>query len=397
MEKIRIVICLIILLWNTPVFCSAQGSTQLKVGAERIEVVTRLLKDKRVGLVVNQTSCLGEQQQHLLDVLLERGIDVRCVFAPEHGFRGTSDAGEKVKDSKDIKTGIPIVSIYGKHKSPTASQLKDIDVVVFDIQDVGTRFYTYISTMHYVMESCAENKKQFIVLDRPNPNDFVDGPIRQDKFKSFVGVDPIPLLHGLTVGELAWMINEEGWLKTGKKSCNLHIVKVENWKHGDPYWLPIKPSPNLPNDQAIRLYPSLCFFEATPFSIGRGTYHPFQMIGYPDEKYGDYTFTPVSLPGFDTNPLQKDKLCYGINLQEYPFEGGLTLRFVLNFYQKTGKNTDFFFSRAKWFDLLAGTDKLRQQIIDGLTEEEIKASWQEELDQYKEMRQKYLLYPDYDE
>ena len=310
---------------------------------------------------------------------------------------GTADAGEKVKDSKDIKTGIPIASIYGKHKSPTASQLKDIDVVVFDIQDVGTRFYTYISTMHYVMESCAENKKQFIVLDRPNPNDFVDGPIRQDKFKSFVGVDPIPLLHGLTVGELAWMINEEGWLKTGKKSCNLHIVKVENWKHGDPYWLPIKPSPNLPNDQAIRLYPSLCFFEATPFSIGRGTYHPFQMIGYPDEKYGDYTFTPVSLPGFDTNPLQKDKLCYGINLQEYPFEGGLTLRFVLDFYQKTGKNTDFFFSRAKWFDLLAGTDKLRQQIIDGLTEEEIKASWQEELKAYKEMRKKYLLYPDYNE
>lgn len=235
----------------------------LVLGAERMDVITRLLKDKQVGLVINQTSILEKQQKHLLDALVEKGIQVKKVFAPEHGFRGTADAGEEVKDSRDLKTGVPIVSIYGKHKKPTAEQLNGLDVIVFDIQDVGARFYTYISTMHYVMEACAENGVEFIVLDRPNPNDFVDGPIRQKGFESFVGVDPIPLLHGLTVGELAWMINSEGWLKSSPDSCKLHIVKMENWKHGDPYWLPVKPSPNLPNDQSIRLYPSLCFFEAT--------------------------------------------------------------------------------------------------------------------------------------
>ena len=225
----------------------------LVLGAERMDVITRLLKDKQVGLVINQTSILEKQQKHLLDALVEKGIQVKKVFAPEHGFRGTADAGEEVKDSRDLKTGIPIVSIYGKNKRPTAEQLNGLDVIVFDIQDVGARFYTYISTMHYVMEACAENGVEFIVLDRPNPNDFVDGPIRQKGFESFVGVDPIPLLHGLTVGELAWMINSEGWLKSSPDSCKLHIVKMENWKHGDPYWLPVKPSPNLPNDQSIRL------------------------------------------------------------------------------------------------------------------------------------------------
>ena len=367
----------------------------LVLGAERMDVITRLLKDKQVGLVINQTSILEKQQKHLLDALIEKGIQVKKVFAPEHGFRGTADAWEEVKDSRDLKTGVPIVSIYGKNKKPTAEQLNGLDVIVFDIQDVGARFYTYISTMHYVMEACAENGVEFIVLDRPNPNDFVDGPIRQKGFESFVGVDPIPLLHGLTVGELAWMINSEGWLKSSPDSCKLHIVKMENWKHGDPYWLPVKPSPNLPNDQSIRLYPSLCFFEATNVSVGRGTYYPFQVIGYPDRKYGDFAFTPVSLPGFDTNPLQKDKECYGIDLREYPFEGGLTLRFFLDFYNKAGNEQAFFFSRPQWFDLLAGTKELRYQIVRGLTEEEIRESWQPELDKYKQMRKKYLLYPDY--
>lgn len=365
----------------------------LVIGAERFDKLKTLLEDKRIGLVVNQTSILNNEiQTHLLDALLENGFQVKVVFAPEHGFRGIADAGEIVKDSKDIKTGIPIVSIYGKQKAPTAEQMADIDAVVFDIQDVGARFYTYISTMHYVMEACAENDKELIVLDRPNPNDYIDGPIRQPGFRSFVGVDPIPLLHGLTVGELASMINGEGWLKTGGKSCKLEVVTMLNWKHGDPYWLPVKPSPNLPNDQAVRLYPSLCFFEATSFSVGRGTYHPFQVIGYPDKKFGDFSFTPTSLPGFDTNPIQKDKVCYGINLQEYPFEGGLTLKFVLYFYDKCGKNASFFFSRAKWFDLLAGTDQLRKQIIAGMNEEEIRETWKEDLDNYKEMRKKYLLY-----
>lgn len=367
----------------------------LKVGAERMEVVTRLLKDKKVGLVVNQTSILESQQVHLLDALLAEGIEVKKVFAPEHGFRGTADAGEQINDSRDIKTGVPIISIYGKNKKPTAAQLEDLDVVVFDIQDVGARFYTYISTLHYVMEACAENGKEFIVLDRPNPNDFVDGPVREEGLQSFVGMDPLPLLHGLTVGELAWMINKEGWLKTTPDTCRLHIVKMENWRHGDPYWLPVKPSPNLPNDQAIRLYPSLCFFEATNVSVGRGTYFPFQVIGYPDKKYGDFSFTPISLPGFDTNPLQKNKECYGVDLREYPFEGGLTLRFFLDFYAKAGKDQAFFFARPQWFDLLAGTKKLRFQIVRGLTEEEIRASWQPALNEYKKMRKKYLLYPDY--
>lgn len=376
-------------------FANAQNEEKgdLVIGAERFDKLKTLLEDKRIGLVVNQTSILNNEiQTHLLDALLENGFQVKVVFAPEHGFRGIADAGEIVKDSKDIKTGIPIVSIYGKQKAPTAEQMADIDAVVFDIQDVGARFYTYISTMHYVMEACAENDKELIVLDRPNPNDYIDGPIRQPGFRSFVGVDPIPLLHGLTVGELASMINGEGWLKTGGKSCKLEVVTMLNWKHGDPYWLPVKPSPNLPNDQAVRLYPSLCFFEATSFSVGRGTYHPFQVIGYPDKKFGDFSFTPTSLPGFDTHPIQKDKVCYGINLQEYPFEGGLTLKFVLYFYDKCGKNASFFFSRAKWFDLLAGTDQLRKQIIAGMDEEEIRETWKEDLDNYKEMRKKYLLY-----
>lgn len=376
-------------------FANAQNEEKgdLVIGAERFDKLKTLLEDKRIGVVVNQTSILNNEiQTHLLDALVENGFQVKVVFAPEHGFRGIADAGEIVKDSKDIKTGIPIVSIYGKQKAPTAEQMADIDAVVFDIQDVGARFYTYISTMHYVMEACAENDKELIVLDRPNPNDYIDGPIRQPGFRSFVGVDPIPLLHGLTVGELASMINGEGWLKTGENSCKLEVVTMLNWKHGDPYWLPVKPSPNLPNDQAVRLYPSLCFFEATSFSVGRGTYHPFQVIGYPDKKFGDFSFTPTSLPGFDTHPIQKDKVCYGINLQEYPFEGGLTLKFVLYFYDKCGKNASFFFSRAKWFDLLAGTDQLRKQIIAGMNEEEIRETWKEDLDNYKEMRKKYLLY-----
>lgn len=254
----QIFIFLVILFSLTPTVYSQNAP--LKLGAERMDVVTRLLKGKRVGLVVNQTSILEKRQIHLLDALVAEGVDVKKVFAPEHGFRGTGDAGEEIKDSRDLKTGIPIISIYGKNKKPSAEQLGDLDVIVFDIQDVGARFYTYISTMHYVMEACAENNKEFIVLDRPNPNDFVDGPIRQKGFESFVGVDPLPILHGLTVGELAWMINKEGWLKSTPDTCRLKIVKMENWKHGDPYWLPVKPSPNLPNDQSIRLYPSLCFF-----------------------------------------------------------------------------------------------------------------------------------------
>lgn len=367
----------------------------LKLGAERLDVLVPLLEGKRVGLVVNQTSILEHTQEHLLDALLGKHVQVKKVFAPEHGFRGTADAGAEIKDSRDLRTGIPIVSLYGKNKKPTAAQLADIDVLLFDIQDVGTRFYTYISTMHYVMEACAENDKECIVLDRPNPNDFVDGPLRREGFESFVGMHPIPLLHGLTVGELARMIQGEKWLTTTPDTCRLQVIPMENWKHGDPYWLPVKPSPNLPNDQSIRLYPSLCLFEGTQISIGRGTYFPFQVIGFPDRKYGSFTFTPVSLPGFDTNPVQKDKTCYGVDLRELPFEGGFTLRFLFDFYQKAGQEQAFFFTRPQWFDLLAGSKELRLQLIKGVSEEEIRASWQPELEAYKKIRKKYLLYTDY--
>ena len=364
------------------------------MGADRIEVIKNLTKNKRIGLIANQTSLLYNGT-HLLDTLLHEGINVKKVFAPEHGFRGSEIAGATVKNSIDIKTGIPIVSIYGNNNKPTASQLSDIDILIFDIQDVGTRFYTYISTMHYAMEACAENYVTFIVLDRPNPNDYVDGPVRKDGFSSFVGVDPIPVLHGLTVGELARMINREGWISNGRMRCNLHVVPMLNWYHGKPYNLPVKPSPNLPNDIAIMLYPSLCFFEGTNISVGRGTTFPFQVLGAPDKKYGDFSFMPQPITGMDTNPMHKGKTCYGIDLRSTSFEGGLSLQFIFDFFKKSGSNEKVFFERANWFDLLAGTDMLRKQIIKGLSEKEIRESWQSDLEQYKKIRKKYLIYNDY--
>ena len=361
------------------------------MGADRMDEIKKLVADKNVGLIANQTSVLSDGT-HILDALLKENIHVIKVFAPEHGFRGTEEAGATVINSKDSKTGIPIVSIYGNNNKPTKSQLADIDLLIFDMQDVGTRFYTYISTMHYAMEACAENDIAFIVLDRPNPNDYVDGPVRKKGYSSFVGVHPIPVLHGLTVGELACMINGEGWITTGKNSCNLHVVKMEHWSHGEPYELPVKPSPNLPNNQAIRLYPSLCFFEGTNISVGRGTTFPFQVLGAPDSKYGTFSFTPQPIVGMDSNPMHKDMACYGIDLRDYAFEGGLSLRFILDFYKRSGFNEKEFFARPNWFDLLAGTDALRLQIINGLSETEIRDSWQNDLNEYKQMRDKYLLY-----
>ena len=372
---------------------TAREYKNLILGADRIDTITEILKNKGVGLVINPTSVLTETNVHLLDTLLAIGIDVKKVFAPEHGFRGTLEPGAHVESGVDTKTGIPIASVYGNNNRPSASQLNDIDVLVFDIQDVGTRFYTYISTMHYLMDACAEYGKTFVVLDRPNPNDFVDGPVRKPGFASFVGVDPIPVLHGLTVGELAQMINGEGWL-TGRKKCYLTVVKMLNWKHGDLYTLPVRPSPNLPNQQAVRLYPSLCFFEGLYLSVGRGTDFPFQALGCPDPRAGTFTFMPVEMPGFDLNPMHKNTLCYGIDLRDYPFEGGLSLRFVIDFYNLLGRNEKLFFTRANWFDLLAGNSTLRTQIMQGLSESEIRASWQPDLEQYKTMRKQYLLYPE---
>lgn len=358
-------------------------------GADQPENYLPLLKGKRVGLVVNHTSTA--QGKHLVDYLKEKGITMKALFAPEHGLRGEADAGEKINNSVDEKTGIPVISIYGKNNRPTPEQLADIDLLIYDIQDVGCRFYTYISTLHYVMEACAENGKLLLILDRPNPNgDYFAGPILKPAFKSGVGVDPIPVVHGCTVGEMAFMINGEGWLKNGIK-CQLKIISVKNYSRQTVYAPPIKPSPNLPNYTAIRLYPSLCLFESTSASIGRGTTFPFQVIGYPDPKFGAFSFTPVSLKGFEMNPVQKDKICYGQDLRNLKEIPTFTLKYFLDWYRQFKQPADFL-TRERWFNLLIGDDQVLRLIQAGKTEEEIENSWQEELGKYKAVRSKYLIY-----
>ncbi len=366
---------------------------EIIVAAEQIDLYFDLIKDKRVALVVNQTAMV--KNTHLVDTLLSLGVDIKKVFAPEHGFRGNIDPGDQINNEIDAKTGLPIVSIFGQKLKPSPEDFADIDIVIFDIQDVGVRFFTFISTMHNVMEACAENNKKMIVLDRPNPNgDQVDGPIRKSGFESFVGMHSIPVVHGLTVGELANMINGEFWLKDSLQ-CNLTVIPCKNYTHSMLYSLPVKPSPNLPNTLSVRLYPSLCFFEATNFSIGRGTQIPFLIVGFPDPKYGTFTFTPVDIEGMQTNPLQEGKLCYGIDLRNETLSTKFTLKYVIDFYNKSGLGKDFF-TRSSWFNLLAGNSELQQQIIDGKTEEEIKLSWKSDLDEYKKMRKKYLLYADFE-
>lgn len=375
------------------IFSVSLQAQSLQTGAEQTETLLSLLKGKRVALVVNQTSVVGSQHTHLLDTLLSLKVNVRKIFAPEHGFRGNADAGETVKNGKDVKSRLPILSLYGKNKKPSAAQLSDVDVIVFDIQDVGARFYTYISTMHYLMEACAENNKHLIIADRPNPCDFIDGPIREASQKSFVGMHPIPVLHGCTVGELARMINGEGWL-AGNRTCPLTVIPVKGWKHGEPYSLPIKPSPNLPNDQAIALYASLCPFEGTAISVGRGTYTPFQIFGSPDLLAYNFRFMPKALEGFDKNPMYKGEYCYGKDLQQVDAPQGFSLKYVIECYQaysKAGK-ADKFFTRPNWFDLLLGTRSVRQQIMAGKDEASIRKAWQSSLSNYRIMRKKYLLY-----
>lgn len=368
-------------------------SKQIQTGADQPEKYFQLLQGKKVGLVVNHSSLVGHK--HLLDFLLENEIDVIKVFSPEHGFRGDADAGEKVTDQHDSKTGLPIVSLYGKNKKPTSGQLENIDLLVFDIQDVGVRFYTYISTLHYVMEACAENGKELVVLDRPNPNgDYVAGPVLRNEFESFVGMHPIPVIHGCTVGELAQMINGEAWLNDEMK-CKLKVIAASGYNHAMPWGLKVKPSPNLPNDLSIRLYPSLCFFEATHASIGRGTQFPFQVIGYPDKDFGEFSFTPESIDGMAKNPKQKDKVCYGVDLRDESLEHRFTLSYFLGFYHKF-ENEEDFISSERWFNLLAGTDQLLKDIRDGKSLEEIELSWENDLKNYKEIRKKYLLYPDFE-
>jgi uncharacterized protein YbbC (DUF1343 family) len=371
--------------------CSAQtDQAALRLGAEKVEDWLPMLEGRKVGLLVNHTSMVNGV--HLLDTMLALGVDVQRIFVPEHGFRGAEDAGELIKDGVDVRSGLPIISLYGASKKPGKSQLKDLDVVVFDIQDVGVRFYTYISSMHYMMEACAESNLPLLVLDRPNPNgDYVDGPVLKEGFTSFVGMHPIPVVHGLTVGELALMINGEAWLKNGVK-CLLTVVPMDHYRHDMVYKLPVQPSPNLPNHLSIRLYPSLCFFEGTEVSVGRGTDYPFQVAGYTDPAFGDFSFTPESRPGA-SDPLQKGQLCYGLDLRHESADAHrFTLRYLLDFYKRSGRSPDFI-SRRRFFNLLAGTDRLAQQIEEGWSEATIRADWQVDLEVYKVMRERYLLYP----
>ena len=360
----------------------------LKIGAEQLDILLPKLKNKNIGLVVNHTSMVGNT--HLTDTLISLGITIKKVFAPEHGFRGAAADGETVNDGTDNRTGLPIISLYGSNKKPTPPQIADVDIIIFDIQDVGTRFYTYISTLHYVMEAAAEQNKKVIVLDRPNPNgSYVDGPILEPELKSFVGMHPIPVVHGLTVGELAQMINGEGWLPNGIK-CELEIITLKNWNHKDPYSLPIRPSPNLPNDQAVRLYPSLCLFEGTVISVGRGTQIPFLVIGNPEFRNMPFQFTPKAIPGMSNTPPQENKVCYGLDLRNVPVEPRIDLKYLLEFYELYPDKEKFFIGS---FNRLAGTPVLQQQIKDGLSEDQIRASWHQGLETYKEKRKKYLIYP----
>ena len=360
------------------------------VGAEQFSLYSELLKGKNVGVVANQTSFLESKKEHLVDFLVSKDIWVKKVFAPEHGFRGTADAGEHVKDGVDAKTGIPIISLYGSNKKPSQEQLKGLDVVVFDIQDVGARFYTYISTLHYVMEACAEAEIPVVVFDRPNPNGhYIDGPILEKEHQSFVGMHPIPIVHGMTIGEYAKMINGEGWLKD-KMQCDLSVIEMKNYTHNTPYSLPIKPSPNLPNDKAINLYPSLCFFEGTFINAGRGTAMQFQVFGAPSLPASQFpfTYTPQSNEGAK-EPKFKGQLCHGKDLRQVPQLNQINLEWLIETYNANGKKKDFFNS---FFVKLAGTRKLQQQIEQGLSANAIQDSWKGGLLDFKKKREQYLIY-----
>lgn len=365
---------------------------QILPGAYQTNEYLPLLKDKNIGVVANQSSLIGHT--HLIDSLLSLNIKITKVFAPEHGFRGKAEAGAKIEDDKDLKTGLKIISLYGKNKKPRAEQLDGIDIMLFDLQGVGARFYTYISTLKYVMEACGENKIPLIVLDRPNPNiHYVDGPVLEKELQSFVGTMPIPIVYGMSDGELAKMINGENW---NSSQCELTVIPIKNYTRKSVYELPVKPSPNLPNYQSIYLYPSLCLFEGTPISIGRGTTFPFQVIGYPENKLGSFVFTPKSILGVSENPKFKDQDCFGTNLQglfnslnNKPNQ--LNISWIINTYKDYPEKEKFF---TPFFDKLAGTQKLRKQIESGWSEEQIRRSWQKDLENFNYKRQKYLIYPE---
>lgn len=371
------------------ILVSASASAQLVLGAEQTDVYVPKLKGKRVALYANNTSAV--KGVHVVDMLMASKVNVVKIMSPEHGFRGDVPDGDAVKNSIDEKTGIPIISIYGdKTKKPAPEHLADVDVVVFDIQDVGCRFYTYISSLHYLMEACAENKKKLVVFDRPNPNGFVDGPILQEENKSFVGMHPIPITHGMTIGEYAKMINGEGWLPN-KMTCELEVIPMKNYTHHDEYSLPIKPSPNLPNDHAIRMYPYLCLFEGTALSVGRGTFFPFEVIGHPDLKDLPFEFKPMSITTMSAKPKLEGKVCHGLDLRNEKPERKIALKHLIDMYNLFPDKEKFF---IPYIDKLSGTKEFKEQIKKGMTEEQIRATWKDGLDKYKVTRKKYVIYPD---
>jgi uncharacterized protein YbbC (DUF1343 family) len=374
---------------------------QILPGADQTDKYLPYLEGKRVAIMANPTSIIGKT--HLVDSLLSRGVNIVRIFGPEHGFRGNASAGVKVEDERDPETGIPIVSLYGRKNKPAPEDLADVDVVIYDLQDVGCRFYTNINALARLMEACHENDKELIILDRPNPNGYlIDGPVLDMKYKSGIGMFPIPMAHGLTVGEFALMANGEGWL-TNKVKCRLKIIPVANYAHDMPYTLPVSPSPNLNTQQAVLLYPSTCMFEGTYLNHGRGTYFPFTVLGSPElkGKY-DFHFTPVSIKGMAETPLFMDQVCYGLDLRNYDTDllrksGKINLQWIIELYQAHPHKEKFFDSSLSnqmgTIEKLIGSGLFRQQIIDGVPEEEIRASWEPGLSQYKEMRKKYLLYP----
>lgn len=360
--------------------------TYINTGAEKTSDYFPLLQGKRFALVLNQSSRIGTTS--LVDSLCRAGLKPAFLFAPEHGFRGEAQAGETIHDGVDSLTNLKVYSLYGQQKKPSAEQMQHLDLVVFDIQDVGTRFFTYLSTLHYLMEACAESEVELIVLDRPNPNDTIDGPVLQKGYTSFVGMHPIPLLHGCTLGELALMINGEGWLPKGLR-CKLRVIPVSGWRHGQPYTLPIRPSPNLRDQQAVCLYPSLCLFEGSLISVGRGTEAPFKLLGYPDPLFGKFTFTPTG-----EGSLYRHQTCYGLDLSKEDCPRGMNLDYLLSMYRRSGMK-EAFFAHARFFDLLAGNSSLREQILADWAQAEIRAGWQDDLEAYRQLRSIYLLYPDY--
>lgn len=378
----------------TIVSCKTSGkeaSEKIIVGAERTEQYLPQLENKNVALVVNHTSTIGNT--HLLDTLLKSDVQVVKIFAPEHGFRGEASAGATIKDGVDSKTGIPVISLYGKNKKPSTEQLKGVDIVIFDIQDVGARFYTYISTLQYVSEAVAENNLKLLILDRPNPNGhYVAGPVREEGFKSFVGINPIPVVHGLTIGEMVQMSVGEGWLPS---NLDFNVIPCLNYDHSKRYVLPIKPSPNLPNIQSVYLYPSICFFEPTKISVGRGTNKQFQVIGGPDETLGSFSFTPTDKPGAQ-NPVNEGIKCHGLDLSNIQSKSmGLDLSYLVSFYSKF-QDKDQFFTNKRFFNLLMGNDWIVEDIIASKTVEEISSKWSEDLEAFKSKRTQYLIYPDFE-